>query len=121
MNTIRPKTYHEIMTFKRCTALKKHIPHLENDMLLRIYHYLIAAKGNMVIVTKERLTFYDIGGNIVDTVSMAALATAVFSFSQIGLSADIWNVVYPAKTSSGYTTSGSSGNNNNNNNNNNNG
>jgi len=115
MKTIKPKTYRELVCYKRCISLKAHIPHITEQTMGDIYRFLVDSTDHVVEIADHAVRY--LASNVVTkTVPINMLET---SFSSIRLSALTFHILTP--TTSGGFVSGSSGNNNNNNNNNNNG
>ena len=115
MQSIRPRTYRELMQYKRCLELKHLVPEVDESLFARIYQHTLASGQNRVGVSEGKLVFYE-NDRMIDSIAVA-MGSAI---TAIRLSSTALDVERPFSASSS-SDSGSSGNNNNNNNNNNNG
>ena len=124
MNSIRPRTYNEILMYKRCLALRKYIPGIKEDLLRKIYDFLLKDKRNSICFLKSqvgaRLAFLDVNNLEVESETIYSIhLSRTMAFTTITLSALAMKVVNPYTSSGGDGGDGGSNNNNNNNNNNN--
>ena len=115
MQSIKPRTYNELMRYRRCLELQRTVPQIDSTLFEQIYQHICASGSNSIGVTDGILTFYQ-GGEAVQSIAVA-VSTA---YTAIRLSSTALDIQRPF---SGFDSldSGNSGNNNNNNNNNNNG
>ena len=113
MQSIRPRTYNEIMLYKRCLELKRLVPEIDEQLFVRIYQHMQQSRENRVGLSDGKLVFYE-DENAMETLAIAAGA----AFRSIHLSAVALDIERPG--SYGDHSSGGIGSNNNNNNNNNN-
>ena len=113
---IYPKTYNEVMRFKRCMQLKTYIPECDDEMAEKAYLFVSEHPENKVSCSGNMLSFMNYAGEVVFTMALASVAQGITSIELTGLT---FSVTQPYVYSGG--DGGVSGNNNNNNNNNNNG
>ena len=114
---IYPKTYEEVMRFKRCLQMKTYVAGVQDELVEKAYHFLGENPGNKISASEGMLSFTDLAGNVVfntAAIAMAGGATALM------LTGQTISVTRPY-IGGGGGDGGTSGNNNNNNNNNNNG
>ncbi|MBR5617552.1 MAG: hypothetical protein IKW50_05145 [Oscillospiraceae bacterium] len=109
MKSIKPKTYNELMLYKRCMDLRFSVHDISNDLMVRIYHFLNESAENTVRITNGRIVFYH---NEMVTDSMVATISSSIDYVTLTRA----YIVRQSVQSSG-SDGGSSGNNNNNNNN----
>lgn len=114
MRSIRPRTYHELMQYRRCLELQLYVPEITDEVFLTIYRHMLESKENSVGVSEGKLTLYE-GKEAVDSMAVASRA----SYTSLMLMATALEIKRPVSRSIG--DGGTGGNNNNNNNNNNNG
>ena len=114
MESIKPKTYNELMRYKRCLEFGKLFPKMNNELFDKIYHHMEASDKNNIDFADGKLTFFE-GAQAMETIAIA-VGTAITAIHFSALSLEIHRPATYSDTGDG----GSSGNNNNNNNNNNN-
>jgi len=120
MYTIRPKTYNEILRFKRCVQLKTYVPEMDGELLKRVYDFIGENPNNRILISKGMISFMRGTEQVADNIAIGEAGTESQNYTLITLTPAILNISRPFD-SLGDSSGGSSGNNNNNNNNNNNG
>ena len=114
MIPVRPKTYNEILLYKRCLSMKTMVPDMDEAMFHKLYAFMSQSPQNSARILDNTLSFYQ-ADQVVDSIPLAAkLSILSLSLTAAGL-----HIERPIRTS-GDGDGGASGNNNNNNNNNNN-
>lgn len=120
---IYPKTYDEVMHFKRCLVLRNCIPEMDDDLMEKIFVFTMENAENRVLAVDDELSFLDRDRNVVFSQTLAASIAARFTRLELWGTSLVVTRPYTPSNRGGYGFSGgdggSSGNNNNNNNNNN--
>lgn len=116
MQSIRPRTYNELIMYKQCLELRRLVPEITNEIFARIYCHMLQTGAPTIAVANGKLVFY-LAQKAVDSMAVAENA----SYISLKLSVAGLSISRPVTYYSSGSDSGSSGNNNNNNNNNNNG
>ena len=111
---IYPRTYEEVMRFKRCMQAKTIVPEIDEETLEKMYNFVGEDVRNKVSVSGNMLSFTDFANNVVFSM---AVTMNLQSITALELTGRTFSVSRPYSYSGG--DGGSSGNNNNNNNNNN--
>ena len=112
MKSIKPKTYNELMLYNRCADLRRNVPGLDNELMVKIYHFLNESDENKIWVHQEKIAFYH-NEEVVDSVAVAVSESVAY----ITLARTF--ILQKMVSTSDSGDAGSSGNNNNNNTNNN--
>ena len=114
MDLPKPRTYNELMCYKRCLEMKKRVGDMDSALLAEVYTFIRQNRDNRIVVEGDMLMFTNNTGTVKESpVLLNRLFTRI-----VLTQAAIHMIPVPQVHSSGGD-SGSSGNNNNNNNNNN--
>ena len=114
MESIKPRTYNELMCYKRCMELKSKLPGMDGDMVARVYHFVQQSRDHRVVVENGMLEFQNSEGPVEEIP-----ISPNWEYTRIVLSQASIHIFPRWQNTDSTADSGSSGNNNNNNNNNN--
>lgn len=115
MDLPRPRTYKELMLYRRCREFQEFAGPMDDDLFAKLYNFLQESDDHKVVAKNGQLLFED-GGEEVDSCPF----TVAGVFSLLEITATDIHMDVPSSHRYSSDSGGVSGNNNNNNNNNNN-